>query len=177
MDGSGIILDAFQRVRETLHTALPGLTPEELLREPHPPIGWLAWRLTRVQDSQCSRLAGREQAWIGDGWHSRFNMPPVAIDFGPSLTHTREQVAAFKVPGPQLLLDYYDTVFERTKLYLAALTPQDLDRQLDEPQFQPRPTVAVRLVSVVATSLQGTGQIVYLRGLIRRGGWFPREGQ
>lgn len=176
MDGAGIILDAFGRIRETLHSALPDLTAEELIREPHPPIGWLAWRLTRVQDSQISRLAGQEQAWIAAGWHARFNMEPKPTDFGPGLTHTREQVAAFRAPSARTLLDYHDAIFERSKAYFARVTPQELDRELNEPQFKPLPTVAVRLVSVVQSGLQGTGQIVYLRGLHRRGGWFPREG-
>ena len=175
MEGSGIVLDAFGRVQDILHSTLPDLTAEELVREPHPPIGWLAWRLTRVQDSQLSRLAGIGEAWIAESWHSRFNMPPNPTDYGPGLTHTREQVAAFRAPDAQTLLNYYDTVFNRSKAYLAKVTSQELDRELDEPRFKPLPTVAVRLVSVVATSLNGAGQIVYLRGLHRRGGWFPRE--
>ena len=176
MEGAGIILDAFQRVRETLHNALRDLTPEELIKEPHPPMGWLAWRATRTQDAQVPPLAGLEQAWIADGWHARFNMPPLPADYGPGLIHTREQVAAFRAPNAQTLLDYHDVVFERTKAYLAKVTPQELDRELNEPQFQPLPTVSVRLVSIVVSSLQGAGQILYLKGLHRRGGWFPREG-
>lgn len=176
MEGSAIVLDAFGRVRDTLQSALADLTPEELIREPHPPIGWLAWRLTRVQDSQLSRLAGIEEAWIADSWHERFNMPLNATDYGPGLTHTREQVAAFRAPDAQTLLNYYDTVFDRSKAYLGKVTSQELDRELDEPRFKPLPTVAVRLVSVVATSLNGAGQIIYLKSLHRRGGWFPREG-
>ena len=174
MEATGIILDALERVRESLHNSLAGLTSDELIREPHPPIGWLAWRLTRVQDSQISYLAGMEQAWIADGWHARFHMPPDPRDFGPGLTHTREQVAAFRADA-QTLLDYHDTVYERSRAYVARLTPHELDRELDEPRFQPLPTVAVRLVSVVATDLQTTGQISYLRGLHRVGGWFPSE--
>jgi hypothetical protein len=27
-------------------------------------------------DSNASRLVGREQLWIGDGWAARFGMPP-----------------------------------------------------------------------------------------------------
>jgi hypothetical protein len=176
MEGAGIILDAFQRVQETVHNALRDLTPEELIKEPHPPMGWLAWRLTRTQDAQVSDLAGRDQAWITGNWHTRFNMPPLPADYGSGLTHTREQVATFRSPDAQTLLDYHDVVFERTKAYLAKVTPQELDRELNEPKYQPLPTVAVRLVSVVVSSVQGIGQILYLKGLHRRGGWFPREG-
>ncbi len=176
MEGSGIILDAMGRIRETLQRALLDLTAEELHREPNPPIGWLAWRLTRSDDSQLSRLAGLEQTWIAGQWHARFNMPPNPTDFGPGLTHTREQVAAFRAPDAQTLFDYYDTVYERSKTYLATVTPQELDRELNEPRYQPLPTVAVRLVSIFTSDIQICGQILYLRSLHRRGGWFPKEG-
>ena len=93
---SGILLDAFTRVYESLHRTLPDLTPAELTCEPHPSIGWLAWRLTRVMDSNVSRLQGLEQLWIGAGWAARFGMAPELADFGRSARHTREQVRAFR---------------------------------------------------------------------------------
>ena len=39
MEAKGIILDAFGRIRESVHNALRDLSVEELHREPHPPIG------------------------------------------------------------------------------------------------------------------------------------------
>ena len=176
MEGAGIVLDAMGRIRETLHKTLTGMTVEELHREPNPPIGWLAWRLTRSDDSQLSRLAGLDQAWVAAAWHAKFNMPPNPTDFGPNLSHTREQVAAFKAPNAQTLLDYYDTVYERSKSYIAMVTSQDLDRELNEPRYQPLPTLAVRLVSIITSDTQICGQILYLRSFHQRGGWFPREG-
>jgi len=174
MVATDIFLDAFTRVNESLHRALADLTPTELIQEPHPPIGWLAWRLTRIIDSNVSRLTGREQLWIGDGWAARFGMPPEPADFGRSLTHTREQVRAFRA-SLELLLAYHDATFERTKAYLKTLTAEDLARQLDEPQYQPPPTVAVRLVSVLENAMTNVGQISYLKAYHRLGGWFPRE--
>ena len=175
MEARGVILDAFDRIRESLQKDLSDLSVEELHQEPPPPIGWLAWRLTRSDDSQLSRLAGLEQAWIAEGWHARFNMASNPSDFGPGLTHTREQVAAFRAPDAATLLAYYDTVAKRCRPYLEALTPQELDRVLNEPRFQPLPTVAVRLVSILHSDTQISGQITYLRSFHRRGGWFPRE--
>ena len=169
-----ILLDAFTRVYDSLHRTLADLTEDELTREPHPSIGWLAWRLTRVMDSNVSRLAGREQLWIGDGWAARFGMPPEPADFGRSASHTREQVRAFRASA-ELLLKYHDATFERMKSYLKTLTTEDLARQLDEPQFQPLPTVAVRLVSVLENAMNNAGQIGYLKAYHRLGGWFPRE--
>ena len=51
----------------------------------------------------------------------------------------------------------------------------ELARELDEPQYDPRPTVAVRLVSVLENAMTNEGQISYLKAYQRLGGWFPRE--
>ncbi len=174
MVSSNVLLDAFTRVYESLHQTLPELTEEELTREPHPPIGWLAWRLTRVMDSNASRLSGREQLWIGDGWAARFDMPPEPADFGRGVSHTREQVRAFRASA-ESILGYHDATYERMKSYLSTLTDEDLARELDEPQYKPRPTVAVRLVSVLENAMTNQGQISYLKAYHRLGGWFPRE--
>ena len=48
MIANDILLDAFTRVHESLHRTLGDITPEELVKEPHPSIGWLAWRISRV---------------------------------------------------------------------------------------------------------------------------------
>ena len=111
-------------------------------------IGWLAWRISRVMDSNASRLSGREQLWIGDGWAARFGMTPGAGDFGRGASHTRQQVRAFRASA-EFLLAYHDAAYERMKKYLVGLTEVELSRQLDEPRYQPLPTVAVRLVSVL----------------------------
>ena len=174
MAETDVLLDAFTRVYESLHRTLADLTAEELIQEPHPPIGWLAWRLTRILDSNVSRLGGRQQLWIGDGWAARFVMPPEPADFGRSATHTREQVRAFRASA-ELLLAYHDAAYERTTAYLKTLTAADLARQLDEPQYHPLPTVAVRLVSVLENAMTNQGQIGYLKAYHRLGGWFPRE--
>ena len=174
MAETGVLLDAFTRVHDSLHRTLADLTEAELITEPHPPIGWLAWRLTRIMDSNVSRLAGREQLWIGEGWAARFGMPPEPADFGRAATHTREQVRAFRASA-ELLLLYHDATYERMTTYLGTLTATDLARVLDEPQYQPLPTVAVRLVSVLENAMNNAGQIGYLKGLHRLGGWFPRE--
>jgi hypothetical protein len=95
-------------------------------------------------------------------------------DFGRSATHTREQVAGFRAPARQLL-DYHQAAYERMKAYLISLKADDLARQLDEPQYQPLATVAVRLVSVLENAMTNEGQISYLKAYHRLGGWFPRE--
>ena len=172
MEANDLLLDAFERIRGVLQRTLKGLTLEDIHRQPRPDansIGWLVWHLTRVQDNGVSGLAGMEQAWISQGWHAAFHMEPDPENEG--FGHTPEQVAAFRAPSVQTLLDYHASVIERTKAYVAGLTPADFDRTLDEPQWQPLPTVGVRLVSLIADNLQHAGQAAYLRGLFHGKGW------
>jgi len=125
-------------------------------------------------DSNASRLVGREQLWIGDGWAARFGMPPEPAYFGRSVAHTRRQVLDSRA-SLDLLLAYQDAACERMKTYLKTLTAEDLARQLNEPRYQPLPTVAVRLVSVLENAMTNQGQISYLKAYHRLGGWFPSE--
>ena len=61
MQTTAAIADALDRVRIILHNNLADLTAGELVKEPHPPIGWLAWHIARVQDTNISALQGNEQ--------------------------------------------------------------------------------------------------------------------
>jgi hypothetical protein len=171
---AAVLLDAFGRVHDSIHRVIVDCSEEELAREPHPSMGWLAWRFNRVEDNNISRLTDRDQLWIADGWHARFGMPADPYDFGRGASHTREQVRAFSAPA-ELLLAYHDAAHERTEAYLSALTATDLERELDEPQYQPLPTVGVRLVSVLENAMHNMGQISYLKAYHRLGGWFPAE--
>jgi hypothetical protein len=172
MDTKDLMLDALERIGSILHRTLPGLTLDEAHRQPTPEtnsIAWLTWHLTRVQDDGIAGLFDQEQAWIRQGWHARFAMAPDPENTGQG--HTPAQVAAFRAASVQLLLDYYDSVSARTKAFVGGLAPADFDRQLNEPQYQPVPTVGVRLVSILSDNLQHAGQAAYLRGLWHGRGW------
>ena len=173
MEGSTLVTDALGRVGDIMRETLRDLTREELVAPPKPHIRWLIWHLTRVQDSNISALAEHPQTWIADGWHARFGMPAEPRDYGSGHTQTPAQVETFVVKDAQLLLDYYDAVLEGTKAYLPTLLNADLGRVLNEPKYQPMPTVSGRLVSIVADNMRHAGQVEYLRGLIRHQGWFP----
>lgn len=175
MQPNSTFLDALTRIREGFHRHLGDLTPEELVREPAPPVGWLCWRTARIWDSNFSRLCGLEQLWIADGWHVRFSMEPNPTDFGRGASHTREQVAAFRPDSAQLLLDYLDVVYQRAETYVNSLDAGEFDRELNEPQYTPLPTIAVRIVSLIENGFQNLGQVAYLKLLHRIGGWFPAE--
>jgi hypothetical protein len=172
MEWQELMADGYGRVVQTLEVALSGLAEDDLNHQPCSDcnsMGWLAWHLTRVQDDHVADLMGEEQLWIRDGWHARFNRAPEPKDIGWG--HSSEDVSAFRSPDVTTLLEYHRAVLERTKRYIATLSPADLDRELNEPWFQPLPTVGVRLVSVMSDSLQHAGQIAYLRGLLKGKGW------
>jgi hypothetical protein len=174
MEAKDIVLDGLERIRGSLHRTLNGLTLEELHRQPRSDsnsVAWLVWHLTRVQDTAISGLMSQEPLWISQGWHAKFDMAADAANDG--FGHTPEQVSAFRVPSLASLLDYHDQVVERSKAYVAGLAAEDFDRTLNEPQWQPLPTVGVRLVSVLSDNLQHAGQAAYLRGLFQGRGWLP----
>ena len=104
----------------------------------------------------------------------KFALPPDPDNDGYG--DAPEQVAAFRAPSVQALLNYRDSVQECSKTYVAGLVPADFDRTLNEPQWQPMPTVGVRLVSVLSDNLQHAGQAVYLRGLWQGKGELPYWG-
>ena len=168
MEWRELIIDGYDRLPEMMKEVLAGLRMADLDQQPHPDcnsLGWTAWHLTRVQDSQIADLMGEEQLWIKDGWYKRFKRAADPEDSG--YEHTPEQVRAFNSPSVKIQLEYLRAVVERTKRYLASLTPSDLDRKLDEPWFQPLPTVGVRIVSVLADCHQHAGEASYIGGLLK----------
>lgn len=175
MEAAGLVEDALGRVRDMVRTALRDLSAEELLLPPKPHISWLVWHLSRVQDANFSALMNKNQLWIADGWHARFGMPPEPRDYGSGHRQTRAQVDAFTITDKELLLAYLDAVFAQTKSYLSTVSNDDLNHVLDEPQYQPLPTLSIRLASVINCNTRHAGQIEYLRGLIKHQGWFPGE--
>ena len=86
MIANDILLDAFTRVRESLHRTLGDVTAEELGQEPHPSIGWLAWRISRVMDANVARLSDGIARGLG-------NSILVKVNQIGTLTETLEAIA------------------------------------------------------------------------------------
>jgi hypothetical protein len=165
MNSSALLVDAFSRIQDVVHSAVEGLSVDDLSFRPSPDAnspGWLVWHLTRVQDDHIADAAGLDQVWTAHSWHERFGLPfePEATGYGQRST----QVAAVRVEA-DLLTGYHDEVFDQTTSYIRSLTDADLDRIVDE-QWDPPVTLAVRLISVVSDDLQHAGQASYLRGLL-----------
>jgi Protein of unknown function (DUF664) len=163
-----LLADAFGRVHETVHDAVTGLDTETLLVRldgSANPIGWLIWHLTRVEDDHIAAAGGLDQVWTSQGWARQFNLPydDTAHGYGQSSA----DVGAFSVSSADLLLGYYDAVHDQTTSYLQTLTVTDLDQVVDD-RWDPPVTLGVRLVSVVADSLQHAGQAAFIRGIAER---------
>jgi uncharacterized damage-inducible protein DinB len=163
-----LLVDAFGRVREVVHGAVTGLTPEQLaarLDDDANSIAWLVWHLTRIQDDHVADVAGSEQVWTSQGWMERFGLP-----FGARATgyaHSSDDVAAVRVDSGDLLTGYYDATHEQTVRFVAGVTDADLARVVDE-AWDPPVTLGVRLVSVIEDDLQHGGQAAYVRGILER---------
>jgi hypothetical protein len=114
-------------------------------------------------------IAEAQQPIAGPVRCSKFNRPADSRDGG--FGDTPEQVAAFRSPGIQTLLDYHRAVLERSKRYFLTLAKTELDRELNEPMFQPVPTVGVRLISIMDDAMVHAGQAAYVRGLRQGKGW------
>ncbi|WP_405595198.1 DinB family protein [Streptomyces sp. NBC_01410] len=168
MNSSDLLADAFERIREAVHGAVEGLSPDDLNARLDPDansIAWLVWHLSRIQDDHVSDAAAVEQVWFSLKWADRFELPFArgATGFG----HTSKQVAAVRVESAELLLGYFDAVHEQTMRFVGGLDDTALDSVVDE-SWSPPVTLGVRLVSVIADDLQHAGQAAFVRGSLER---------
>jgi uncharacterized damage-inducible protein DinB len=168
MASAEVLVEAFGRVRDVVHDVVSGLTPEQLafrVDDDANSIAWLVWHLTRIQDDHIADVAQAEQVWTSEGLIERFGLPfdPRATGYG----HSSDDVAAVTVDSPDLLIDYYDAVHDRTIRFVQRLTDSDLDRIVDE-AWDPPVTLGVRLVSVIEDDLQHGGQAAFVRGIVLR---------
>jgi len=162
-----LLIDGFERVRESVHDVVEGLDEEQLAFRPDGeanPVGWLVWHLARVQDDHVADAAGSEQIWTSGGWVERFRLP---FDVGATgYGQSTDEVAEVRVTA-EMLTGYHDAVHGATVDYLATLADADYERVVDE-RWDPPVTLAVRLISVLNDTTQHVGQAAYVRGLLGR---------
>jgi uncharacterized damage-inducible protein DinB len=168
MRSADLLVDAFGRIREDVHNAVEGLTPEQLafrVDSRANSIAWSVWHLTRIQDDHVAKAAGIDQVWTSQGWVERFGLP-----FDPSehgYGHSTDEVAAVKVESADLLIAYHDAVNAQTINYVQGITDADLDRVVDK-SWDPPVTLGVRLISVIDDDMQHAGQAAFIRGIVER---------
>jgi hypothetical protein len=64
MRSADLLIDAFGRIRESVHDVVDGMTPDQLAQRVDSKansIAWLVWHLTRIQDDHIADAAGVEQ--------------------------------------------------------------------------------------------------------------------
>jgi uncharacterized damage-inducible protein DinB len=168
MTSAELLIDVFERIREDVHGAVQGLTPEQLaarLDDDANSIAWLVWHLTRIQDDHVADVAQVEQKWTDGGWAERFALPFDASATGYG--HRTSDVAAVTVDSGDLLTGYHDAVHDETIRFVERITDADLDRIVDD-RWDPPVTLGVRLVSVVNDNTQHAGQAAFVRGIVLR---------
>ncbi|WP_328995502.1 DinB family protein [Kribbella sp. NBC_01245] len=166
MNTCEVLVDAFGRIQEEVHSVVGGLGPDQLADRPHGKgnsIAWLIWHLTRIQDDHVADVAGTTQVYVDQGWTERLGLPFDAADTGYG--HTDADVEAVRVTDGSLLTGYYDAVHATTIEYLQGLKDDDFDRIVDT-RWDPPVTLGARLVSVISDDLQHVGQAAHVRGLL-----------
>ena len=166
MLANDLMIDSYERIKHSVHTVIEDLSEDELTKRPSEnanTIAWLIWHLTRVQDDHIAGIADREQIWY-QGWYEKFDLPfsKSATGYGQS----SDEVAKVKVSS-KLLIEYFDNVHDSTISWIKQLNEGDYSRIVDG-SWKPPVTLAVRLVSVIADSLQHVGQAAYVHGLIKK---------
>jgi hypothetical protein len=76
-------------------------------------------------------------------------------------------VAQVRPRGTEAIAGYYAAVEAQTAALLWSLTPEMLDRVVDQ-RWDPPVTMGVRLVSVVDDCIQHAGQAAYVKGVLER---------
>ena len=172
MEWYDLVSHGYGHIGRVLDYTLDGLTEEDLNWQPRPDcnsIGWLAWHLTRWQDVLISSFMGEEQLWIKDGWYEKFGRPADEKDHG--LGHKADDLATFKSPDAQTLLDYHKAVMERSQGFFPTLSQEDLNQVFEGTPFTPPPTWGMMLMGTLSDGLQHAGQASYIRGMRQGMGW------
>ena len=166
MDIADLLLELYGRIPPLARDAVGDLDLDRLTEPPRPganTIAWLVWHTGRAQDHQVAEFLEGDQLWATGDWAARFGLDPDPSNTGYG--HSPEQVAAVRPDAPGVLGDYVDAVAARTRGFLEALTPADLDRIVDR-RWDPPVTMGVRLLSIAEDNLQHLGQAAYVRGLL-----------
>lgn len=149
--------------------SVQGLTDDELLWAPTPEcssIGFLLWHYGRTLDRWIhSRLQGVPQLWE-QGWAARLDQElndPNDTGYG----YGRDQLAAFRHPDRQILLDYAAATLDAAKAFLATLDDSDFDRRNVVNPRGGTMTLGNMCQQLLWEFNQHGGQIAYLRGMQR----------
>jgi len=153
--------DSKKRTTKVLDT----LSQNEMIWRPASgcnPMGLILFHIIKSEDMFVqSVLRGKSQIWESEKWYKKLNMAKDEAGNG----YTVEEVNSFIVPDMNGLLAYYHDVRIKTIDYLDNLTLDAFDRKVKLPSGEF--TVAEVFSIIVSRTAQHTGEISYLRGMLR----------
>ncbi len=165
MELKDYIKSTLERSKGGLTRVLNTLTQDELAWRPAcgcNSMGLLLFHIARSEDNFVqSTLQGNPQIWESEKWCDKLGMN----EDETGSHYTIDQVNEFTVPDMNGLLAYYDEVRTKTLDYLENLAPDDFDRKVTTPFAEL--TVAGIYSIIVSHTAQHTGEISYLRGMLR----------
>jgi uncharacterized damage-inducible protein DinB len=173
-----VIVGLLERATNQIKLATDGATDEQLYYRPTTnanSIAWLVWHLSRLQDLISSSLSGEAQVWYTDRWAEQFALPPDLPNDATGWGDSAEQVAAFRVERATLF-GYMEAAHRVARERVARLTPEQLEQTVawgtaETPLLGPAWRV---LITLLNDSIQHTGQINYIRGLVSEPDWRRR---
>lgn len=171
MDAIDLLKNLVRRPIEALDYFWADLDPSRLNSHPggHPnSIAWLIWHTARETDAQIAPLMQQEERWSADGFEARFalgdrNLGTADIGLGQSADEAWAITVEQSSDGKDLLREYLETVYDHFARWIESLTPEDLDRVIDE-QWDPPVTLGIRIISVIDDAVQHVGQAAYIAG-------------
>jgi uncharacterized damage-inducible protein DinB len=175
MEFKDFILRCLHTSEDMILKAVDGLSREELARRPNDQsnsIGWTLWHLARLEDVLVVDLIEQKpQLWIANGWYKKFGRAEDRNDHG--FRHTAQDVAAFQVPEPDVLVGYFKAVRGEVKSFLGTFSNDGLEQPAKRWGGGEGTVKAGNyLTALVDEALAHGGQIAYLRGLYRGMGWY-----
>ena len=174
MAGSDVIKTSLERNWGMVDRAVDGLDDAmfgRLIDGQVNSIAWLLWHMTRVVDVFIqTRLQGKPQLWVQDGWCEKCGLSEDPETTGQGWSP--EQVAAWAVPSGALLKGYFEATKSSAREYLDGLSDADLNAtRMVPPATEPR-SVSEMLGILVYDNIVHGGQIAFLRGYYEGRGWF-----
>jgi uncharacterized damage-inducible protein DinB len=174
-----VVVGLLERATNQIKLATDGATDEHLYYRPTTntnSIAWLVWHLSRLQDLISSSISGEDEVWYTERWAEQFALAPDLPNGATGWGDSSEQVAAFRVERATLF-GYMQAAHRVARERVAKLTPEQLEQTVawgtaDTP-LPPSPAWRV-LIVLLNDSIQHTGQINYIRGLVSEPDWRRR---
>lgn len=165
MDSLDLLRDLTSRPRSAVAALRGALNPVTLNSSPgghDNSVAWLLWHTGREVDVQLADLTGAEQVWHAQGFAERLGLGDAGEEVGYG--HTPLQARRVVVEDGGELVDYVDAALGELEAHLATLSPEALDRVIDD-QWDPPVTHGARLVSILDDAIQHLAQAAYALGM------------